>query len=140
MKFLKNTLTIAAFFAMSSVCAKQMGGKVTTTTTKAQVVQAPAAIESYRDLFDKVKSMKASEVVDKSGQRLSGQFVKKIIDDIASSDEVLGEDSLEAILQAARDIYVPFTGNNAKDLTILANLKEQIWYAKQALKTALQAL
>jgi hypothetical protein len=97
---------------------------------QAPVQQPPLAqpSQSYRNLSTYIKR-NAQNVWDNRNGILRSEFVNSIVQQARASQ--LNDFQLEALLQTARDIHGVFSGNQARDISILQAVNNQIATALQ---------
>lgn len=154
MKHLRLTLTMLTVFSIGYIDAratKKVGFKATQPAPAAPIIPTPPArtvptttppapstpitqtggsVKTFKQLFDQVKTMPANDVLNNNKNLLSDTFIANMIQEVKNAG--LGELELTTLLLIARD-KVPFTGNDAIDLSTLKNIKAQIENATTAL-------
>ena len=93
----------------------------------------PAAGKTFMQLYVQVKKMQAGNVINPQTQLLSDSFIADMVEEIKNAG--LGELELTRLLLLARDLFVPFTGNDVNDLNLLQNINNQIENATTKLGT-----
>ena len=77
--------------------------------------------------------MLVGNVINPQTQLLSDSFIADMVEEIKNAG--LGELELTRLLLLARDLFVPFTGNDVNDLNLLQNINNQIENATTKLGT-----
>lgn len=92
------------------------------TKKPSPMAQPQSPEKSYKDMVTYIKN--ARNVWDNSRSLLTTEFVNTIIQ--KSRSLKLNDLQQEALLQTARDLHAPFSGNKNKDIAILQSIDNQI--------------
>lgn len=127
MKLFKNTLVIIALFTINSACAKSISVAPKKPAPGSMDPYSKAPIEgptktpkqSFQSLLQKIRTMPSEEVINDQG--VFTETFEKLI-----KTSGLESDLMEALMQAARNLHIPLSGDNDQDLETIIYAQERI--------------
>ena len=129
MKFFKSTLSILIICATSSMFAARLPKGATPAATQPNIETVTTTVSlgsTYPEIFAKIKTMPANQVVDNAGNTLQPAFVKSVV-----TTPGLSQTEAEALLQAAVNMHATWSAgdtvaDNQRNTAKLTSLNSQI--------------